>query len=51
METSGAADDVVKLLPALTIDPDELDEGLEILTAAAATVLGAPRRPRRRTPA
>ena len=51
VETSGAADDVVKLLPALTIDPDELDEGLEILTAAAATVLGAPRRPRRRTPA
>ncbi|MBT2479742.1 aminotransferase class III-fold pyridoxal phosphate-dependent enzyme [Streptomyces sp. ISL-94] len=32
IETSGPADEVVKLLPSLTISPAELEEGLEILT-------------------
>jgi diaminobutyrate-2-oxoglutarate transaminase len=40
METSGARDDVVKLLPPLTITDEELDEGLAILRAAVRTVLG-----------
>ncbi len=31
METSGALDEVVKLLPALTVSEDELDEGLAVL--------------------
>ncbi|MFF9764991.1 aminotransferase class III-fold pyridoxal phosphate-dependent enzyme, partial [Streptomyces caelestis] len=34
IETSGPEDEVVKLLPALTITPDELDEGLHILDRA-----------------
>ncbi|QMU70502.1 diaminobutyrate--2-oxoglutarate transaminase [Streptacidiphilus sp. P02-A3a] len=45
VETSGAAEDVVKLLPPLTADPDDLDEGLDILTAAATAVLGPPPAP------
>ncbi|MFD4341652.1 aminotransferase class III-fold pyridoxal phosphate-dependent enzyme, partial [Streptomyces anulatus] len=31
VETSGALDEVVKLLPALTVSEDELDEGLAVL--------------------
>ncbi len=34
IETSGPASEVVKLLPSLTISPDELDEGLRILARA-----------------
>jgi diaminobutyrate-2-oxoglutarate transaminase len=34
VETSGPQSEVVKLLPALTITPDELDEGLTILARA-----------------
>jgi diaminobutyrate-2-oxoglutarate transaminase len=34
LETSGPQSEVVKLLPALTITPDELDEGLRILARA-----------------
>ena len=34
IETSGPESEVVKLLPALTITPDELDEGLSILARA-----------------
>jgi diaminobutyrate-2-oxoglutarate transaminase len=34
VETSGPLDEVVKLLPALTITPDELDEGLRTLARA-----------------
>jgi diaminobutyrate-2-oxoglutarate transaminase len=34
IETSGPESEVVKLLPALTITPDELDEGLRILMRA-----------------
>jgi diaminobutyrate-2-oxoglutarate transaminase len=34
LETSGPESEVVKLLPALTITPEELDEGLRVLTLA-----------------
>ncbi|RBM17044.1 diaminobutyrate--2-oxoglutarate transaminase [Streptomyces sp. PT12] len=34
LETSGPQSEVVKLLPALTMTPEELDEGLRILTRA-----------------
>jgi diaminobutyrate-2-oxoglutarate transaminase len=34
IETSGPESEVVKLLPALTITPDELDEGLTTLARA-----------------
>ncbi|MBF6348312.1 MULTISPECIES: diaminobutyrate--2-oxoglutarate transaminase [Nocardia] len=37
-ETSGASDEVVKLLPPLTITDDELDHGLRILGDAVETV-------------
>ncbi|CRK53706.1 Diaminobutyrate--2-oxoglutarate transaminase (fragment) [Rhodococcus sp. RD6.2] len=37
-ETSGPSDEVVKLLPPLTISPDDLDLGLRILTGAVAAV-------------
>lgn len=37
-ETSGPSDEVVKLLPALTITEDELDHGLKILAEATDTV-------------
>ncbi|WP_241249232.1 diaminobutyrate--2-oxoglutarate transaminase [Rhodococcus sp. X156] len=37
-ETAGPSDEVVKLLPALTITADELDHGLKILAEATATV-------------
>jgi diaminobutyrate-2-oxoglutarate transaminase len=40
METSGARDDVVKLLPALTITDEELDEGLTVMRASVRAVLG-----------
>ncbi|MEU3462445.1 diaminobutyrate--2-oxoglutarate transaminase [Streptomyces sp. NPDC006733] len=36
LETSGPRSEVVKLLPALTISPDELDEGLRTLTRAVS---------------
>ncbi|WP_299574066.1 diaminobutyrate--2-oxoglutarate transaminase [uncultured Williamsia sp.] len=38
-ETSGPQDQVVKLLPPLTITDDELDQGLEILAEATAQVV------------
>ncbi|WP_333770377.1 diaminobutyrate--2-oxoglutarate transaminase [Streptomyces sp. IBSBF 2435] len=41
VETSGAAGDVVKLLPPPTLHEADLDEGLAILTAAVTTVLTA----------
>ena len=37
-ETSGPSDEVVKLLPPLTIDEDDLKRGLDILSKAVATV-------------
>jgi diaminobutyrate-2-oxoglutarate transaminase len=40
VETSGADDEVVKLLPPLTITSDELDHGLGILDHAVATARG-----------
>ncbi len=41
VETSGVNDEVLKLLPALTIGAEELAEGLELLTEAFAAVIGA----------
>lgn len=41
VETSGAESEVVKLMPALTITEDELDEGLDLLDRSVAAVLGA----------
>lgn len=38
VETSGPESEVVKTMPALTIDPEQLRRGLEILTEAAAEV-------------
>ncbi|WP_024806489.1 diaminobutyrate--2-oxoglutarate transaminase [Nocardia sp. BMG51109] len=40
VETSGAEDEVVKLLPPLTITDDELDHGLSILGAAVDKARG-----------
>ncbi|WP_063066485.1 diaminobutyrate--2-oxoglutarate transaminase [Nocardia violaceofusca] len=40
VETSGACDEVVKLLPPLTISDSELDHGLEILARAVDIVCG-----------
>jgi diaminobutyrate-2-oxoglutarate transaminase len=37
-ETSGPSDEVVKLLPPLTITEEDLDHGLGILADATATV-------------
>jgi diaminobutyrate-2-oxoglutarate transaminase len=34
IETSGPEGEVVKLLPALTVTPEELDEGLSVLARA-----------------
>jgi len=39
METSGAAADVAKLLPPLTISDDDLDEGLDIIRTCVRAVL------------
>ncbi|MFD5813469.1 diaminobutyrate--2-oxoglutarate transaminase [Streptomyces sp. NPDC127038] len=39
METSGAAADVVKLLPPLTMGDDDLDEGLDIIRTCVDAVL------------
>ena len=41
IERAGPSDEVVKCLMALTITTDELTEGLDILDAAIATVLGS----------
>ncbi|BEK94954.1 diaminobutyrate--2-oxoglutarate transaminase [Nocardia seriolae] len=40
VETAGADDEVVKLLPPLTISESELDHGLEILATAVDAVCG-----------
>lgn len=39
IETSGAHDEVVKIMPPLTIEPDILDEGLDRLDDAIASAL------------
>ncbi|WP_435094467.1 diaminobutyrate--2-oxoglutarate transaminase [Clavibacter michiganensis] len=41
METSGAGGTVMKVLPALTITDDEVEEGLAIIRASVAEVLGS----------
>jgi diaminobutyrate-2-oxoglutarate transaminase len=43
VETSGATDQVIKLLPPLTIEEAVLHKGLEILEQSAADVLGTAR--------
>ncbi|MFR9749612.1 diaminobutyrate--2-oxoglutarate transaminase [Nocardia sp. 004] len=40
VETSGSTDEVVKLLPPLTVTEQELDHGLNILTDAVESVCG-----------
>ncbi|APE34630.1 diaminobutyrate--2-oxoglutarate transaminase [Nocardia mangyaensis] len=40
VETSGSMDEVVKLLPPLTLTSDELDRGLTVLTDSIDTVCG-----------
>lgn len=44
IETAGAEDQVLKLLPPLTLTCDELARGLDIITDAVATAHAAPRR-------
>lgn len=39
VETSGPDSEVVKLMPPLTIEPDELDAGLEVFSSAVDDVL------------
>jgi diaminobutyrate-2-oxoglutarate transaminase len=41
METSGPADEVVKLLPPLTISDTDLTTGLDILADSVATTAAA----------
>ena len=41
VETSGPESEVVKVMPPLTIEPDELARGLDILSAATDSVLDA----------
>jgi diaminobutyrate-2-oxoglutarate transaminase len=40
VETSGSTDEVVKLLPPLTVTEQELDQGLHILSGAVESVCG-----------
>ncbi len=42
IETSGASDQVLKLLPPLTIEEESLREGLDILEGSVAKALGDP---------
>lgn len=42
VETAGASDEVVKLLPPLTISEEELERGLAIIAEATAEVLATP---------
>ena len=43
VETSGSLDEVVKLLPPLTVTDEELEHGLRVLTGAIGTVCGQER--------
>jgi diaminobutyrate-2-oxoglutarate transaminase len=42
VETSGPEGEVLKTMPALTINPEELQKGLDILAEAAESVTGVP---------
>ena len=44
IETSGSSDEVIKVMPPLTITEEQLAEGLDVLEDAAREVLGAPAR-------
>ena len=41
IETSGPRDEVLKLLPPLTISPDSLDQGLSIIAESAEEVFSS----------
>ncbi|MCB9665745.1 MAG: diaminobutyrate--2-oxoglutarate transaminase [Alphaproteobacteria bacterium] len=43
VETAGAQDEVLKLLPPLVISREELDHGLDVIAEACAEVFAAPR--------
>ncbi len=45
IETAGPRDEVLKILPPLTISDDQLSRGLEIMSAAVTATLAEPRRP------
>ncbi|WP_280250760.1 hypothetical protein [Nocardia abscessus] len=40
VETSGWADDVIKLMPPLTITDEEIEHGIQLLTGAMEAVCG-----------
>ncbi|NKY30798.1 diaminobutyrate--2-oxoglutarate transaminase [Nocardia gamkensis] len=40
VETSGSADEVIKLMPPLTVTDDEIDHGIRLLTGAMEAVCG-----------
>ena len=42
VETSGPEDEVLKLMPPLTVTDEELGRGLTILAAAVRTAVGTP---------
>ncbi len=44
IETSGSSDEVIKIMPPLTITEEQFAEGLDLLEDAAREVLGAPAR-------
>lgn len=41
IETSGARDEVLKILPALTISDEELDKGLDIIAHSVQSAVGS----------
>lgn len=41
METAGAADEVVKLLPALVVPDEAIDQTLRVLGDVAADIVGS----------
>ncbi len=50
METSGPEDEVVKLMPPLTVEPEDLQKGLKILEEAVLAATGQMGEPSRLRP-
>ena len=50
VETSGPEDEVVKLMPALTVEPEDLQKGLKILEEAVLAATGQMGEPSRLRP-